>query len=65
MSVPEASKIRKPEQAQHRDQGEVVEVGRLAGPGEQRLELQVVNPKVGDSAAPLAGGRARPVTRRG
>ena len=36
-----------PEQAEHRDQGEVVEVGRLAGRGEQRLELQVGQPQGG------------------
>jgi hypothetical protein len=30
-----------PEQAEHRDQGEVVGVGRLPGGGDQGLELQV------------------------
>jgi hypothetical protein len=37
-----------PEQAERGDQGEVLTVGRLAG-GQQRLELQVVSPSVGDS----------------
>jgi len=36
-----------PEQSEHRDQGEVVEVGRLAGGGEQRLKLQMRQPKGG------------------
>jgi hypothetical protein len=34
-----------PEQAEHHHQGEVVEVGRLARRGEQRLELQMRQPQ--------------------
>jgi hypothetical protein len=35
------------EQPEHRDQGEVVDVARLAGGGEQRFELQVRQPERG------------------
>ena len=31
----------------------------IPGGGEQRFELQWVNPSVGDSAGPRGGGRAR------
>ena len=34
-----------PEQAEHGDQGEVVGVGRVAGGGEHRLELQMGQPE--------------------
>ena len=36
-----------PEQAEHRDQGEVVGVGRLPGRGEHGLELQMGQPEGG------------------
>ncbi|WP_328414610.1 hypothetical protein OG470_20640 [Micromonospora sp. NBC_00389] len=38
-----------PEQAEHGDQREVVRVGRLPCGGDQGLELQVTQPRVGDS----------------
>lgn len=41
MSAPVASKIRKAQQAEHRDKGEVVDVGGVSGLREHRLELQV------------------------
>jgi hypothetical protein len=45
MLAPEAWKIRQAEQAQQRDQGEVVGVGGLPGGGDQCLELQVSEAK--------------------
>jgi len=38
-----------PEQSQHHHQREVAVVGGLPGGGEQRLELQVGQPNVGES----------------
>ena len=38
-----------PERAEHRDEGEVVDVGGGAGSGEHRFELQVGQPRVGAS----------------
>ena len=35
------------EESEHRDQGEVVGVGRVAGGGEQGFELQVAEPEGG------------------
>ena len=37
-------------EAQHRDECAVAAVGRLLGGGQQGFELQVLKPRVGDSA---------------
>jgi hypothetical protein len=47
MSVPVASKMRSPEEAEHGDQGEVVGVGRVAGRCEEGFELEVAEPDGG------------------
>ncbi len=41
MLAPVTSKIRSPKQAGQRDEGEVVDVGRVAACGEHGFELQV------------------------
>jgi hypothetical protein len=42
-----------PQQAEHGDEDAVAAVGRRFGGGEQRFELQVSQPRVGDSAGTL------------
>jgi hypothetical protein len=50
------------EQPEHGHKREVIPIAGLARGGEQRLELQWVNPRVAIRPVPLGGGRPRQVS---